>query len=158
MKKYIEIKFSNVADLFTAVLAGDVYINMPYPINGEAVKCRLYINENALHYNAGSFSGRLLTPIFENLSSTIFYQEYQPTLADYLAIKPRLCFVWDDDYPGTKLVRVVTRYDADREPWRYKYLADGSLYFQHAVMLTDEQIIKYMENPESLRNPQSCAF
>ena len=35
---------------------------------------------------------------------------------------------------------------------------DLDIWYDNAVMVTDEEIIRFMENPESLRNPESCAF
>ena len=145
MKKYEEIKILNAVELFKAVLTGDIYINIPSPVTGQPLKCRLYFDENALHYDCGAYQGRVLTPMIDNISSIVFYQESKPTLSDYLAIKPRLCKVWDNgEDKAVNRIRLITKcLDG-----KYKH-SDLEIWYENAEMLTDEEIIQYLENPIS---------
>lgn len=69
------------------------------------------------------------------------YTKKQPTLQELIAIKPRLCWVWDKNEEKREIAAVK-----DMEDGRYK--AIGWLCWDNAKMLTDDEINKFLSDGE----------
>ena len=68
------------------------------------------------------------------------YIKKQPTLKELIAIKPRLCWVWDcTDDP--KIIREI---DCFYNDLYYSGGLSRGMWWQHAQMLTDDEIKQFL--------------
>ena len=63
------------------------------------------------------------------------YIKKQPTLEELIAIKPRLCWVWQVDKSGKYVVAVSSYNDL---------YSNGTLFWNNAQMLTDDEIKQFL--------------
>ena len=75
-----------------------------------------------------------------NLLINKFYIKKQPTLEELIAIKPRLCWVWDK-VESNKSIKVV--YDYNKGSY-CPYLLFNNVGFVNAQMLTDDEIKQFL--------------
>lgn len=68
------------------------------------------------------------------------YIKKQPTLEELIAIKPRLCWVWDGDCDD-KVIDIICSYDTSCE---YHYRSNSGTGWKHAQMLTDDEIKQFL--------------
>ena len=79
--------------------------------------------------------------VFANRNS---YIKKQPTIEELVAIKPRLCWVWDDEKDKPKeiaLIKGVTESGS--------YESVGWLRWGNAQMLTDDEIKQFLDKEPS---------
>ena len=79
----------------------------------------------------------------EHLMSNTFTKK-QSTLEELIAIKPRLCWVWDETKTN-KSMNVVYRYNKNNY---YPYLLWNNVGFVNAQMLTDDEIKQFLSDGE----------
>ena len=72
--------------------------------------------------------------VFSN--KNYLYTKKQPTLEELIAIKPRLCWVWDNK-SNNRYIRVV-------ECVFNGYYRTGSIEYDNAQMLTDDEIKQFL--------------
>lgn len=66
----------------------------------------------------------------------------QPTLEELIAIKPRLCWVWDN-VKNNKSIKVVYDYNKKSD---HPYLLWNNVGFINAQMLTDDEIKQFLSD------------
>lgn len=118
--KYEPIKFDSWQELAKYVIDG-----------GE-----VYFNAFQSKYLKITFNG---TQFDTNLDVLHKYRELfikkQPTLEELIAIKPRLCWVWD--YTGDpKIIREIDCF--------YNDLYYSGVWWKHAQILTDDEIKQFL--------------
>lgn len=64
----------------------------------------------------------------------------QPTLEELIAIKPRLCWVWDEEKDKPKEIALIKEVT---ESGRYESV--GWLHWDSAQMLTDDEIKQFLD-------------
>lgn len=129
-EKYEPIKFNSWQELAKYVIDG-----------GE-----VYIKNNAGSYAKLEFDGICFN---YHLNSWIedTYTKKQPTLEELIAIKPRLCWVWDglaDSFNLIKKVRVIN-YCGKED----RYYSGENIWWQHAQILTDDEIKQFLDKEPS---------
>lgn len=125
-EKYEPIKFDSWQELAEYVIdGGEVY----YGNN------RIIFNFKKSEFNY-SFTDHLM----ENL-----FIEKQPTLEELIAIKPRLCWVWDscDEEKEVALIRGVG------VGGKRLYVCVGFMSWDNAQMLTDDEIKQFLDKEPS---------
>ena len=123
-EKYEPIKFNSGQELAKYVIDG-----------GE-----VYIKNNAGNYARLEFDGRCFGYSLNScLGAT--YTKKQPTLEELIAIKPRLCWVWDHDADTREIVLI---YSSDGSCYD-----GGNIWWRHAQMLTDDEIKQFLDKEPS---------
>ena len=69
------------------------------------------------------------------------YIKKQPTLEELIAIKPRLCWVWDCDVKNRKM-RIIDKVING------KFVTDAGFSFEYVQMLTDDEIKQFLSDGE----------
>ena len=126
-EKYEPIKFNSWQELAKCVIDG-----------GE-----VYIKNNAGNYARLEFDGRCFGYSLNSwLGDT--HTKKQPTLEELIAIKPRLCWVWDGPGVNFKKVRVINYCEKEG-----RYYSGENVWWQHAQMLTDDEIKQFLDKEPS---------
>lgn len=76
--------------------------------------------------------------LFKNVDG-ILYTKKQPTLEELIAIKPRLCWVWDEHIKDKRL-RLIYRYQ------NRQFYVKGDIGWRNAQMLTDDEIKQFLSD------------
>jgi hypothetical protein len=77
----------------------------------------------------------------DHLRNNLFIKK-QPTLEELIAIKPRLCWVWDYD-KNSKSIKVVYNFNKNSD---HPYLLWNNVGFKNAQMLTDDEIKQFLSD------------
>lgn len=120
--KYEPIEFDTEIDVIKHfVNIGDLYVIN----NGEYEK--LEFKRNKFNWDPGLND---------------FYTKKQPTLEELIAIKPRLCWVWDSCNDNAE--REVALIKSVGDGKRRRYVCVGFMSWDNAQMLTDEEIKQFL--------------
>lgn len=76
---------------------------------------------------------------FEDELMSNLYIKKQPTLEELIAIKPRLCWVWDDSDDQRKSVSSIIGFDG-------KHYRSQRCWWLNAQMLTDDEIKQFLSD------------
>lgn len=120
-EKYELIKFNSWQELAKYVIdGGEVYYD-------NEIKGFVRINFNGVGF------GIDIEKIFDCRN---LYMKKQPTLEELIAIKPRLCWVWDNDVDNKEVVRI----NEIRNNWHH----NNRCRWINAQMLTDDEIKQFL--------------
>lgn len=127
-EKYEPIKFETWQELAKYVIdGGEVYWfgknNVP----------------NLVEFNGVSFHADIPL-LFKNVDGGL-YTKKQPTLKELIAIRPRLCWVWDEHVKDKRL-RLIYRYQNGQ------FYIKGEIGWCNAQMLTDDEIKQFLSDGE----------
>lgn len=127
-EKYEPIKFETWQELAKYVIdGGEVYWfgknNVPNLVEFDGV--RFYAD---------------IPLLFKNVDG-VLYTKKQPTLEELIAIKPRLCWVWDYDGQEKTIVEIA------RIEGKWHYRSQRS-FWKNAQMLTDDEIKQFLSDGE----------
>ena len=121
-EKYEPIKFETWQELAKFVIdGGEVYFN-------EKTKISFDVDESSFNF------------VFTDHLRNNLYIKKQPTLEELIAIKPRLCWVWDCD-DEKKAVSSIVSVDSQH------YRSQRS-FWKKAQMLTDDEIKQFLSDGE----------
>lgn len=122
-EKYEPIKFETWQELAKFVIDG-----------GEVYFRKEKVEFDCMEYE---FSHYLTENLMDNL-----YIKKQPTLEELIAIKPRLCWVWDN-IKNSKSIKVVYNFNKNSD---HPYLLWNNVGFINAQMLTDDEIKQFLSD------------
>lgn len=124
MSDYEKVHFDNWRDLAKAVIDGD----------------ELFVKNNVGQYFRLSFDGECFNCKLKQWVENVYIKK-QPTLEELIAIKPRLCWVWDSHDNMEREVALIKSVDVDGER---KYDCVGFMSWDNAQMLTDDEIKQFL--------------
>jgi len=81
-------------------------------------------------------------PVLFGNTAGVLYVKKQPTLEELIAIKPRLCWVWDCDVKNRKM-RIIDKVING------KFVTDAGFSFEYVQMLTDDEIKKFLSDGDN---------
>lgn len=120
MSDYEKVYFDKWQDLAKAVIDGGEF----------------YIKNALGNHSKIEFDGRIFNYHLRSWVDDLYIKK-QPTLAELIAIKPRLCWVWDG--PGDlRIVRVIDSFK------KCRYYSGPSCWWDNAQMLTDDEIKQFL--------------
>ena len=126
-EKFEPIKFDSWQELAKYVIdGGEVYYD-------NIINCGGFVRIN---FNGVGF-GIDIEKIFDCRN---LYIKKQPTLEELIAIKPRLCWVWDNDVDKKEVVRI----NEIRNNWYH----NNRCRWINAQMLTDDEIKQFLSDGE----------
>lgn len=124
-EKYELIKFNSWQELAKYVIdGGEVYYD-------NEIKGFVRINFNGVGF------GIDIEKIFDCRN---LYMKKQPTLEELIAIKPRLCWVWDNDVDNKEVVRI--------NKIENNIYYNNRWWWRNAKMLTDDEIKQFLSDEE----------
>ena len=127
-EKYEPIKFESWQELAKYVIdGGEVYYD-------NEIKGFVRINFNGVGFGIG------IEKIFDCRN---LYIKKQPTLEELIAIKPRLCWVWDYDLKRFAVIVLCGDYGDG-----FKFQDINGVRWKNAQMLTDDEIKQFLSDGE----------
>lgn len=122
MSEYEKVHFDKWQDLAKAVIdGGEFYYGKDHEkITIQNGDCNFYLNDD----------------VMQNL-----YTKKEQTLAELIAIKPRLCWVWDSQDNMEREVALIKSVDVDG---KRRYDCIGFMSWDNAQMLTDDEIKQFL--------------
>ena len=136
-EKYEPIKFGNWQELAKYVIDGnDVYFRSSID--------RKYIK---VIFSGAGFNCDI-ERVFDHGD---IYTKKAPTLEELIAIKPRLCWVWDgedgdDEY---RYIRIITAETTNNNNNICNFIGRDGEVWEHAQMLTDDEIKQFLDKEPS---------
>ena len=128
--EYEKIEFKTWQELAKFVIdSGEVYALDGYALDGRG-------DFKQITFSADNFKFNVFLDVFLNNC----YTKKQKTIEELIAIKPRLCRVWDDiiECKGIDVINRVTN-----EHYKFRGKSCG---WKHAEMLTDDEIKEFLND------------
>ena len=130
-EKYEPIKFETWQELAKFVIdGGEVY----FKSSGDGRKFQIVFSGAGFNCD--------IERIFEKNE---LFTKKQPTLEELIAIKPRLCWVWDN-IKNSKSIKVVYNFNENSD---HPYLLWNNVGFKNAQMLTDDEIKQFLSDGDN---------